>query len=205
MIYLMSREIGRDTNRIGFPSVQTCLAVVLQTDLELIGWHSFNSNLAVMRVDATTFATYVQANAVGNPVHLYTASNRAPRGAFWDPEVQSLATALNFHGSATMIDLKVMPAAAAPGEGGYVEFVRDHRRRCSVYFKRNAKMDYTTSEMPLASINHRMIARGNAQPVPLYGGDNGRAIIHTNAALNANSRAGRLNEVSAGQSKTITV
>jgi hypothetical protein len=201
MLYLMSREVGRDANCIGFPSVKSCLAVVVQTTQELIGWHVFNTPRNQTITDAGAFAQYVTANANGHAVRLYGATTRAERGnnPGWKQELLDIAQALHYHGPATAFDMNVA------GEGSYVEFVRDaNARKCDIYFKRNSKMTYTTTDTDIHAMVQRYVNAGNL--TFLYGGDDDIAPIYTNAQVNtATSKKGRLNSASWFHTNDFTV
>jgi hypothetical protein len=199
MLYLMSYETGADPNSLGFPSVESCLAVVLQTSNELIGWHSYNTNPDVTASNAATFAVFVNANSTGPAVRLYGATNRVHHKQ-WKQELRDIAAALGYRGPATSVDLKV-------GEGTYVQFDRDAARRCcNISYKRNSKMNYTTQETAAALVVQRAIKSGNPVPQPMYGGENNEPVIYTGATVDpAKSSKGQLNKASWSQMDTFTV
>jgi hypothetical protein len=191
MLYLMSAEIGSDDDCIGFPSVQTCLAVLVQTSSNLVGWHSYNTTIDVTKDNAATFAAYVGKHAKGPIVNLYTASNKPGRGGFWRAELREIASALGYTGKATMFDMGIA------NEGVYVEFRRNGgSSKCKIYYKRNGKMTYTTTETNTKTMVQRAIVKGNAKPQKLYDGGTGTAPIYTGAALNHHSKRGNLNPAS---------
>jgi len=199
MLYLMSYETGADPAALGFPSVESCLAVVLQTTNELIGWHSYNTKVDVTASNAATFAVFVNANSTGSAVRLYGATNRKHHKQ-WKQELRDIAAALGYRGPATSVDLKV-------GEGTYVQFDRDAARRCcDISYKRNTKMNYTTAETAAALVTQRAIKTGNPAPQPMYGGDNNKPVIYTGATVNlTTSSKGRLNQASWSQMDTFTI
>ena len=199
MLYLMSYETGADPAALGFPSVESCLAVVVQTTNELIGWHSYNTTLAVTGNNAATFAVFVNANATGPAVRLYGATNRKHHQE-WKQELRDIAAALGYHGAATSVDLKT-------GEGTYVQFDRDAAKRCcNITYKRNTKMNYTKVGTPSAQVTQRAIKTGNPLPQPMYAGDDDKPIIYTGATVNPDtSSKGQLNKASWTQMDTFTI
>ncbi len=199
MIYLFSTEIGHDANSIGFPSVETCFAIVLQTDVMLIGWHSFNTLLPQTTANAGVFANYITSvPAHGTAVHLYGATNRKGHGGDWKAELRAIAGQIGYTGPATLVDLK-------QSEGTYVQFDRDaHARTCLVTYKRNAKMLYTKTDSDINAIPHRRIHAGAV--APLYGGDDGLAPVYTAAHVHPlTSSSRRLHTAGWGNTTNFTI
>ncbi|MBV8972464.1 MAG: hypothetical protein JO290_09265 [Sphingomonadaceae bacterium] len=202
MLQLLERQVGCDATAIGFPSVDTCLAVVLQTTSELVGWHSLNTDIGTTAVNAGKLAVYVAASAPGLPIRLYTATNRTNHQRDWRDELRQIAAALNFHGPATAIDLKVNT------EGVYVQFERNAARRCcDISYKRNSKIDYDTGKTRLyvETTRHKRLLTGAGNFGDLYGGGDGKTTVYTTVTTNDQSSKGRLNSVSWSQTNTITI
>jgi hypothetical protein len=155
-----------------------------------------------MVADTAKLAVYMAANARGNPVHFYTATNRKVHGKDWKQELINLAGALNYHGPATSIDLHVNT------DGVYVQFERDaSSNTCDVYYKRNAKMDYEfgAAEMDVTVIRQKELKTTG----PLAYGDlyssTGKNKIYTVVRTNVNSKKGRLNSIAWNRRNTITI
>jgi|GEM_PF-5005180 len=198
MLYLFSEQIGVDAAALGFPSVETCLAVVLQTDQVLAGWHSFNTSDTVTASNAQKFGAYLAANAPGTWLRLYGATNRKGHGKNWKSEMRDIANAIGFTGTVIGLDMGVT------GEGVHVEFHRNGNARCDIYHKRNSKMDYTQTKTPLATIPHRRIINSAATDQPLYSSD-GSPSIFTGATINANSKKGKFHHSSWMDLQSFTV
>lgn len=201
MMQLLERQIGTDPEHIGFPSVQTCMAVVVLTTTEMIGWHSLNTHSNVLESDAGKLATFIGAMARGTPLHLYVATNRKANAGNWRDQLRDIARGLGYQGPATSIDLAVNV------EGVYVQFDRDSgARACSISYKRNSKMDYDTgkSKMNVGAVRHKQLGAGGADYGDIYS-SSGRTTVHTNIGTNANSAKGKLNKVGWSQSDTITI
>jgi len=203
MLQLLERQVGADPHHIGFPSVQTCMAIVLLTDTGLFGWHSLNQGDGVTQTNAGRFANFIAANNPGLHQHLYLATNRGVHGGNWRTELQALAAGLNYHGPATSIDLKVN------SEGVYVQFERQQGvNTCAIHYKRNSKMDYESAagRMDPQAVRHRQLVLGGGMGFGFIpaGGD-GKIKVYTTVSTNANSRKGKLNSVGSGQRDTITI
>ncbi len=204
MLQLRERECGDDPLKIGFPSVDTCLAVVLQTTAELVGWHSLNTDTPVTVANSGKLRAYAAAHAGGAPVHLYIATNRANHARDWRTELTAIAGGLLYHGPATAIDLHVND------EGVYVQFERDAASRtCDVFYKRNSKVDYESGKTRLHvdSVRHRRLLTGALDFGHLFtpvGGD-GKATVYTTVTTNDQSAKGKLNKVGWNRRNTITI
>lgn len=179
MIYLFSNEFGHDAASIGFPSVETCFAIVLQTDSMLLGWHTYNNIPSQLQTKAGVFNSYIgTVHGIGVPVRLYGATNRKEHGGDWKAELRSIAAALNYHGPATLVDLK-------QGEGTYVQFDRKaNDRSCTVSYKRNSKVTYATQVVDVNATPHRRDYGGAV--APLYGGDDNTNKVYTGAQVDPN-------------------
>ncbi|MCO4824896.1 MAG: hypothetical protein KC451_08585 [Amylibacter sp.] len=205
MLQLLERQVGFDDASIGFPSVDTCMAVVLQTETGLFGWHSLNTSRDAMEKNAGDLLMFVRSQPTSVPVRLYVAMNREQHGQAgggWRAELEAIAEGLHYHGPATGIDLKV-------NEGTYVQFERNAgSRTCQVSYKRNSKMDYETfaTRLHASSIRHRQLggADGFKEVYTSAAGD-GKTKVYTKVQTNATSANGQLNSVSSSQSNSITI
>jgi hypothetical protein len=183
MIYLMSSEVGCDQQGIGFPSVKTCIAIVYATDQELIGWHTFNTLDETTVANAEAFCRFILANRTSHPVHLYAASSSSERGTGWEKLMVRIARRLAYEGPITLFDTQLMG-------GTYFEFLHTPTG-ATIHFKKNAKMQYPTMEVDNQTTPHRRIIKSPRSGLPrykyLYGGENGRAVIHTAPVVTSNS------------------
>lgn len=78
MIYLDSRFSGYDLSAIRFPSVETCMAIVLETKDWLVGWHAMNTGSLLG--DATAFGGYVKKMGKSKPIRLYGVTHLSRTG-----------------------------------------------------------------------------------------------------------------------------
>ena len=86
-----------------------------------------------------------------------------------------IARRLAYQGPITIFDTQLMG-------GTYFEFLHTPTG-ATIHFKRNAKMNYPTSEVDNQATPHRRIIKSPTSGKPrykyLYGGNDGRAVIHT--------------------------
>jgi hypothetical protein len=133
MQYLMEMEAGYDTDRLGFPSIQGCHAIVLLTRDGIFGFHNAGGS-GTDRFDerARLFAAYVRRHAgrkvkgthlygstfVGNNQRGYSGNPRET----WQLELGKFAGALGFRGPIGGCDLA--QSITAQGASAYVEYRR---------------------------------------------------------------------------------
>ena len=167
--YLLEDEVGFDSDLIGFPRLGGCMAVVLQTDLTLYGFHITPGNTH----KSAGFAQFIAANGPqGNAMHLYGScfwNNRYMGGngkAQWRTEMTTIATALGYHGQATGFDTssalshadKTMSAMQTHIGSNYVEYRRVAARNiCQIFYKKMGKMATTPTAVPLAQPIHKIV------------------------------------------------
>lgn len=206
-VFLLENEVGCDDDVVGFPSLSGCMAVVLQTDQALLGWHVYGSGRIDERVGA--FVQFVQAMAAGTPVHLYGVCNHVERfggdGTKWRAEMDAVATGINYNGPVSGFDLS--DGTGIGHESTYAEFHRDGQaRRCTIYYKRWSKMQSTRGDIPATVPQQRVSKRGNGYVLEgLYAkqgatpqGTTGATIVVTR------SNKGRLHEASLGKIQSYT-
>lgn len=169
MQFLNERECGYDAERIGFPSISGCLAVLYLTQNRLYGFHNNGGNNSdtLIKERGRLFAGYVgknDPNARG--VHLYGASflgsddNR--RGYAGNPldglksELKHFAKILSFSGPISGINLSQLKTT----HSAYVEY-RRVGQTCLVLGKpwQDATSGKVTVPNPL-NTDHRAV-RGN--------------------------------------------
>jgi hypothetical protein len=151
-VFLVEDEVGFDTNRIGFPNMGSCLAVVLQTTNGLYGFH-----IPPGRSDRVgAFAHYVrQRDLYGGAQHLYGScyfANRFARGdepAGWKKEMTQIAAGLGYHGPVSGFDSSVKSVKLAYDKALYIEYrCRPVTGSCTIHYKRMTKMDVTKEKQP---------------------------------------------------------
>lgn len=149
-IYLLMNECGFDADTVGFPSLQGCAGVVLQTTTGLFGWHIFGAvptrDLAVM---APQFGSMIDNHPnKGTPVKLYCARFRRFRpGNGWREELEAIATGIGYTGKCGGYDIG-KDSSLTKDDSAYVEFHRrGDKRRCDLIYKRSKKMDYQSGTL----------------------------------------------------------
>lgn len=148
-VYLHENQAGCDQALIGFPHLAICMGVVMQTGAWLYGYHFEDRSNTPQ--NAAAFANFVtdRGGTAANGVRLYGVANWSVRyggegKSAWQAEMQTIATALGFHGRASGFDTGIVN----PQDGTYVEFLPEYpQRRCRIYYKRNEKITYTTASV----------------------------------------------------------
>ena len=132
MIYLDERQVGFHTLAIGFPSIDGCHALVLQTDVGLYGFHIVGGereNDFSSRTEA--FATYVKQHFFSaKHLHLYGTCFRTTKRGYvgnqldgWKKEMKAYAKEIGLKGKVSGYDLAKTPGW--PGaSSAYVEYRR---------------------------------------------------------------------------------
>jgi hypothetical protein len=135
MIYLDERQVGFHTSILGFPSIDGCHALVLQTTSGLFGMHIVGGERKPQNADpgwdsrAKAFAAFVRSHFItGDFVHLYGTCFRSSKRGYIDPKLESWkaemkahAKALGFRGPVSGFDLA--KATGWPGgDSAYVEY-----------------------------------------------------------------------------------
>jgi hypothetical protein len=137
MIFLDERQVGYHSAVLGFPSIDGCHAVVLQTTEGLFGMHIVGGERAPEGADtgwdsrAKAFATYVRDHlSRGKAVHLYGTCFRTSKRGYKDPkddnwkkEMQAHAKALKYKGAVSGVDLSKV-ANWPNNDSAYVEYRR---------------------------------------------------------------------------------
>jgi len=136
--YLGEKEFGYDKDRLGFPSISACRAIVFQTTTGLFGYHNAGNNYPE-RGDWTRAAEQFAGYVVRHPengagVRLFVVTRVGNGGAYfqlkgskrtnhdmWVEEAKTFAKALQFNvGPIVGFDLSTV----AKSNSSYVEFRR---------------------------------------------------------------------------------
>ena len=132
MIYLDERQVGYDGLAIGFPSIDGCHALALQTDTGLFGFHIVGGERKEDFSSRTqAFATYVTGHhAPGKFLHLYGTCFRTTKRGYtgnqldgWKKEMKAYAKALKFKGPVSGYNLSTQHGWPE-GASAYVEYRR---------------------------------------------------------------------------------
>lgn len=199
MIYLDTRHCGYDLERMGFPSVETCMALVLETNDYLVGWHCPSCSVETLRETAVPFASYVQRMGTRAATRLYGVTHTHRGGAAGakvsvPAELRIVAGALDYHGPVTYVLLE----AQRPD---YIEFHRiGGGSQCEIYYKNSGKVDYAPGHVATTKTRHHSIKPGSDVATRLYGGDNGIAPI----VIGVTAKAGALKMHELGDSTRST-
>lgn len=149
-VYLDECQAGCDATDIGFPHVLLCMAVVLQTNAQLYGFHFDSPTRSQGYADAMLDFIQRKGGNVANGVRLYGVCHHANRNtmraapggnadAAWRAEMTLIAGRLGYHGPVTGFDTAIID----PRNGTYVEFHRvAGSTRCTVFYKRHEKVDH---------------------------------------------------------------
>lgn len=179
MIYLDTKHCGYDLNAIGFPSVETCMAVVLETADWLVGWHASSAPLESTKLQAETFKLYIQKMGDSKAKRLYGVTHKHRYKELervqqeHKEELKAIAKKIGFHGKITGVILDVPRA-------DYVEYRRvGNGNPCLIYYRNSAEVDYTPGQVKTAWTRHQVIKPGTKSASPLYGGKEGTAPIVT--------------------------
>ncbi len=143
--FLNERQIGVDPAKVGFPNLGDCMALVLQDEGGLFGFHLTRGDLS----NAPLFVQFIQAHRgyTGRLSGLYAAANfkrRYGQGGTkddWKTEMTGMAAATAYRGQVHGYDLGDTGIKAP--EAIYVEF-RVAGDACTVWYKRMSKMDPTS-------------------------------------------------------------
>jgi hypothetical protein len=128
MEYLGEHEFGYSSDRLGFPSILGCRAIVYQTKAGIFGYHNAGGNWDCDWVERSReFAEYVRGHAGGGSpgVHLYvTGATRQPQTGYrsaadWPGEAKAFAKALKFKGPRSGYDI-----STGSDKSVYVEYRR---------------------------------------------------------------------------------
>ncbi|MFO1053211.1 MAG: hypothetical protein U1F36_13445 [Planctomycetota bacterium] len=136
MYYLYEHQLGFHRLALGYPSIDGCNAICLQTKNGLFGVHvygcnAFNHISKAMENEAAAFASFVRNHTEGanksNDVHLFSVCFHSRRGweagKTWKDEIKKYAEALKYKGPVSSFDLSTVPSWP-DGQSAYVEYRR---------------------------------------------------------------------------------
>ncbi len=137
MWYLFEHQLGHHGLALGFPSIDGCNAICLQTKSGLFGLHvlgaaAFNHISQAMEKRAAAFASFVANHPSGGEfLNLYSVCFHGKRGwekgRTWKDEIKVYANALKYSGRISGFDLSTVPGWPNFGnasDSAYVEFRR---------------------------------------------------------------------------------
>jgi len=156
LIYLCEREIGFDTNEIGFPSVLGCRAIVLATGGGLFGFHL---NGVLSDAKKTAFVNFITNHGQGNPKRtLYAASTGLGLPAD-HAELRAIAADLHYAGPIYWGNLSTI----SPGSV-YAHFQGVHFTTCGITGRawNDAVDNIPANKGPYVAGANRAIANGAA-------------------------------------------
>jgi hypothetical protein len=157
-VYLCEHELGFDANSIGFPNLGGCMAIVLQTDQGLYGWHMPPTKTAISERTAAFLQFYNTVGPHGNFVHLYGScyrDNRVTDDVGWKDEMKVIAAALSYQGPVSGYDISRRINKIGTTESTYLEYQRNGRT-CEIYYKRMTKMNVTKGSLTPGATVERM-------------------------------------------------
>lgn len=175
MIYLDTNMYGEDATTIVFPSVQTCMGLVIETDAELIGVH-LSSDTANLNSRALHLGAHLAKKGPLNVVNLFGITHRnrfGPGTALTEMKTQlrSLAAAIHYTGTITGI---LLPGDVSTAPSDDIQVVRQLGGGCRIgYVQSHGTVNTTVTP---DSTPHRTIhaSKGISS---LYGGDDNQASI----------------------------
>lgn len=185
MIQLWGDEFGYDPEKIGFPSVLGCHAIVYLTTEGLFGFHNMGGTDKKDR--GAWLAEFAKTNFVSatKGIHLYSACSRTdgsgkvnargyskPTLKSWQEEMKTFAKALNFKGPISGFD--VDKAAGWPTivkgtdrDSAYFEF-RKAGSACTIHYCPWQKTDGGKKGACTNKANHKVANKktGAIEPIP---------------------------------------
>lgn len=186
-IYLREEEVGSDDGAIGFPNLGNCLALVLQTQRALYGFHVAGPH---EEARTTLLGDLVHDHeATASFVHLYGTchwQNRYPGDPNgWRQEMLSIAETLGYNGPISGFNIaswhSLNPFASPMfnrirgQDFTYVEYrAVPGANRCELFFKRMDKVRTIAGAVPadvtVERIRRVPLSNGGYQRGPLLGG-----------------------------------
>lgn len=162
-VYLNEREVGFDPQVIGFPSIDSCMGIVVVTNNGLFGLHNLGgSGNHEWAGKAATFATYFNRHFLRSGItriygatHVLRRGYAAPQRTSWIGELTAFAGALNFNGPIRGISL-------TSNVSEYVEFTKAGDK-CVVMVKDWNDHDRTTGPIQPGAYHKYLHPAGGGQ------------------------------------------
>ena len=162
MIYLDSRFCGYDLSAMGFPSVQTCMAVVLETKDWLVGWHAMNTGSLLG--DATAFGAYVKKMGDSKPIRLYgvTHLSRLDGMKMLKIQLQEIAEKMSYSGKVSCFFIPELRES----QEDYVAFSRrGSGSTCEVRYIDQRSVGHDEKQVVPSTVRNQMISGGVVGPL----------------------------------------
>ena len=177
MKYLMEHEMAFDAQQLGFPSIQGCHAIVLQTNTGLYGYHvAGGSGDNLWERNARLFAQFVNGHGgnANTASRLYGASfvGNNQRGyqvphfqvneyrRKWKAELVTFASALRYSGTISGYDLH--KSFAAGNVSAYVRFTANGDK-CDLQVRQWAHGDASPRVANLNTLAHMVKSGGSIE------------------------------------------
>jgi hypothetical protein len=152
-LFLNERQVGFDTSKVGFPGIGDCMALAVQDNAGLFGFH-------VMPGDVVRVAEFVRfmrdsVHYTGNLTHLYGCSRWAKRysskGGYsdWEAEMSTIGRALGYTGPVSGFDA-ACGTSLKKTDSLYIEF-RAQGGAVAFHYKRSSKVTGDTDRSGIAS------------------------------------------------------
>jgi hypothetical protein len=150
MLQLFNNHVGFDRNALGFPSVDSCNAIVYQTRQGLCGLHNYGGDSPQQYESrAAAFTAFIQQcnmlhmdqsrslYSVINSTKRYDCTKQVTR-QLWVAEMRAFSTSLNFTGTVHLIALK----AHLDGGPVYIQYdLNNNGDGCDVSYKKYSKIE----------------------------------------------------------------
>jgi hypothetical protein len=148
MLHLFNNQLGFSKEVLGFPSVDSCNAIVYQTAQGLCGLHNYGGDSPFQfAARAAAFTSFVQECNIAHNTHgkhLYSVVNKrydpdvARYRSDWIGEMKAFAESPRFHGSVHLIKLR----KHLDGGPVYIQYMLDpNGEDCSIGYKKYSKME----------------------------------------------------------------
>jgi hypothetical protein len=158
-IHLNERQVGFDSQTVGFPDIGACMGLAIQVDGGLYGFHIMPKELDKVGTFLQYFTGHVSTGAMK---HLHGCCRWTERyssdgtRADWEIEMKAIAGVLGYHGPVSGFD-----AAAGTklkkDDAIYIELRRVGTAAVSYHYKRSSKMNYQKDYVPSSSADLRGI------------------------------------------------
>ena len=157
VIYLDSRFCGYDLNTMGFPSVETCMAVVLETKDWLVGWHAMNTGSLLG--DAAAFGAYVTKMGDSKPVRLYGVTHLSRKASMkmLKQEMGDIADRMNYTGKVSCFH---MPERRSPQQDLVLFNRRSGGVKCEVRYVDQKEVTHVEAQVTPSKTRHQVVSAG---------------------------------------------